>query len=290
MDLGVARSSRAGGTKHLASDLHVNLRRFGGSSHLGSHFPAEGGNRAAAAWRGSAKVAESLTEPPPQSRHSSADRPTSSPSRPWLVTRDRTRPPMRRLPKTPAELEGLPDWSLLMTDRAAASYHSLSPEDFERGVRHLELPAARRTPGGPRWSRADSTPGTRSRAPPRPMSMMPSRRPSVPAWGRSDDGAGEGPRNAAGQRRLSEEKDPRRRARGPLLVSPPPRGSRRSRCSPRLRSAPRPPPAAAPVHRRPRAAGGCRPGASSAVLEQRRDRLRPHAVEVRPFPDWTDRT
>lgn len=115
----------------------------------------DGGTRAGAASRASAPVAKGLTEPPPQARRLSADRPKSFPSRPWLVTRDRTCPPMRRLPKTPAELDGLPDWPLLMTDRAAASYLSLSPVDFERGVRHLELPAARRTPGGPRWSRAD---------------------------------------------------------------------------------------------------------------------------------------
>jgi hypothetical protein len=62
---------------------------------------------------------------------------------------------MRRLPKPPAELVGLPDWPLLLTERAAASYLSLSPEDFEKGVRHLELPGPRRTPGGSRWSRGD---------------------------------------------------------------------------------------------------------------------------------------
>jgi hypothetical protein len=62
---------------------------------------------------------------------------------------------MRRLPKPPAELAGLPGWPLLLTERAAASYLSLSPEDFSRGVRHLELPGPRRTPGGPRWSRGD---------------------------------------------------------------------------------------------------------------------------------------
>ncbi len=69
--------------------------------------------------------------------------------------RDRTRPPMRHLPKPPAELAGLPDWPLLMTERAAATYLSLSPADFEKGVRHLELPRPRQTPGGPRWARGD---------------------------------------------------------------------------------------------------------------------------------------
>ncbi len=65
---------------------------------------------------------------------------------------------MRHLPKPPAELVGLPDWPLLMTERAAATYLSLSPEDFEKGVRHLELPSPRQTPGGPRWG-AVSGPG-----------------------------------------------------------------------------------------------------------------------------------
>ena len=62
---------------------------------------------------------------------------------------------MRRLPKPPAELVGLPDWPLLMTGRAAATYLSLSPAEFEKGVRHLELPSPRQTPGGPRWARGD---------------------------------------------------------------------------------------------------------------------------------------
>jgi hypothetical protein len=62
---------------------------------------------------------------------------------------------MRRLPKPPAELVGLPGWPLLLTERGAASYLSLSPEDFDKGVRHRELPGPRRTPGGPRWSRSD---------------------------------------------------------------------------------------------------------------------------------------
>jgi hypothetical protein len=57
---------------------------------------------------------------------------------------------MRRLPKPPAELVGLPDWPLLLTKRAAASYLSLSAADFDKGVRHLELPGPRRTPGSPR--------------------------------------------------------------------------------------------------------------------------------------------
>jgi hypothetical protein len=62
---------------------------------------------------------------------------------------------MRRPPKPPTELVGLPDWPLLMTERGAASYLSLSPEDFDKGVRHLKLPGPRPTPGGPRWSRSD---------------------------------------------------------------------------------------------------------------------------------------
>jgi hypothetical protein len=62
---------------------------------------------------------------------------------------------MRRLPKPPAELVGLPDWPLLMTDRAAASYLSLAPDDFENGLATGGLPAPRRTPGGLRWARCD---------------------------------------------------------------------------------------------------------------------------------------
>ncbi len=62
---------------------------------------------------------------------------------------------MRRLPKPPAELVGLPDWPLLMTDRAAASYLSLAPEDLDRALGLGELPGPRRTPGGLRWARSD---------------------------------------------------------------------------------------------------------------------------------------
>jgi hypothetical protein len=62
---------------------------------------------------------------------------------------------MCRLPKPPAELVDLPDWPLLMTDRAAASYLSLAPEDFGKGLALGDLPGPRRTPGGLRWARSD---------------------------------------------------------------------------------------------------------------------------------------
>jgi hypothetical protein len=108
VDLGVPRSSRGVGTNHLQANLHVNFRRFGGGSQFGSHFSIAGDGFRATALGSLRPSGENLSEPSPQRRRFRADGPKFFPSRRRLGTRDRTRPPMRRLPKPPAELVGLP--------------------------------------------------------------------------------------------------------------------------------------------------------------------------------------
>jgi hypothetical protein len=62
---------------------------------------------------------------------------------------------MGAVSKRLAELAGLPDWPLLLTEDAAAVYLSQKPCEFAEGVADGTLPPPRRTPGGDRWSRRD---------------------------------------------------------------------------------------------------------------------------------------